>query len=363
MILVFNAGSSSLKGKLYHIEDGSLVLVSEKSISGILGEKGSNYNIAAQKIFNHVKDNITDIKFIGHRVVLGGRDAIDGEFATSESIRRIKLNSTFAPLHNPAALAVVDYCMKKLPYSKNCLFYDTTYYKNLPLEEKTYPINYKIARKYSIEKIGYHGISHKYAFEISGAKKYQKVISIHLGAGCSVTAIQDSLPIATSMGLTPQGGVMMQSRCGDIDPGVIMYLTEKIGYKRTKNLIEKESGLSGFISGGGEMLDVLYLAGEKIESSDYHYQGEANQEEIHRAKLAIDIYCQRILDYVGAYAMRMSGIDAIIFTGKIGNGSSVLRDKILDKLEIFKIKEVFCVEPDEETAIAKMLSKKIINIR
>ncbi len=361
MILVFNAGSSSLKGKLYQIKDGSLLLIAEKSISGISETNGSGHNLATQQILNHFQKFVSEVKFIGHRVVLGGSEAKDGETATPESLKKIKENSIFAPLHNPAALAVINYCQKIMPEIKNSLFYDTVYFRDLPSVEITYPINYQIASKLKIKKNGYHGISHKYAFDISGANKYQKVVSLHLGAGCSVTAIYNSKPIATSMGLTPQGGVMMRNRCGDIDPGIILYLTEKIGFKKTKKVIEKESGLSGFISGGGEMLDALYLSGEKIESSDYHYQREANQEEASRAKLAIEIYCQKLLDFIGAYAVRMSGIDAIIFTGKIGNGSSAIRDKILSRLEMFKIQEVFCVEPDEETAIAKMLSEKIIN--
>ncbi len=360
MILIFNAGSSSLKGKLYDVVDGRLSIISEKSIASIQGEKGFGHAKATQNILNHFKDNLPDIRFVGHRIVMGGMGAVDGEVANKESIQRIKDNSIFAPLHNPAALAVINYCLKKLPKSKNCLFYDTTFYQELPREEFTYPIDRKIAEKYHIRKIGFHGLSHQYAFNVSGASKYQNVISIHLGAGCSVTAIRDSKPIATSMGLTPQGGVMMRSRCGDIDPGLILFIVEKIGIQKAKRLIEKESGLSAFIS-GGEMLDALFIAGEKVECQGYHYTKEITKDQIERAKLAIEIYCQKIRDYIGAYALRMNGIDAIIFTGKIGSGSSVIRNQVLSGLDIFKIKEVYSVEPDEETAIAKMLYNIIIN--
>lgn len=357
MILIWNAGSSSLKAKLYDVKTKRLVLMKSASIARIGEGEVENQAEATNQIIKWEKLEEYDIKTVAYRVVHSGGELDDGAEASEANIKKLKLIYSLAPLHNPPAIENIEVSKKIFSKQKHMLFFDTAFFNDLPVEAKTYPLPLALAEKEKIIKFGFHGISHKYALEESGAKKSDRVISIHLGAGCSVCAILNKKPLDTSMGLTPSGGLIMQTRCGDIDPGIVFHLIRKFGAGKTEKIINNESGLAGLTVTTGNMYDVLYLAGQKIEDSNYlpPMKIKKDARSTKDAILALKLYTNSIKKYIGGYATLMSGVDMVIFTGKIGAGSSVIRDMVMGGLEFLKIKKVVKVEPDEEKAIAKML--------
>jgi acetate kinase len=357
MLLIWNAGSSSLKAKLYDVKAKRLVLIKSASVARIGENDIKNHTEATSQLINGEKLQSYNIKVVAYRVVHSGGVIPDGSEASEANIKKLKEISNLAPLHNPPAIENIKVSKKVFSKQKHKLFFDTAFFDDLPVESKTYPLPLALAEKEKIKKFGFHGISHKYALEESGTRKSDRVISIHLGAGCSVCAIVNKKPLDTSMGLTPSGGVIMQSRTGDIDPGIVFYIIRKLGAGKTEKIINNESGLAGLTGTSGNMYDVLYLAGQKIEDSNYlppmSIKKDAKSTE--DALLALKLYANSIKKYIGGYATLMGGVDLVIFTGKIGAGSSVIRDMVMEGLEFLKIKKVVKVEPDEEKAIAKML--------
>lgn len=347
MILTINSGSSSLKAKLF----------SKNNNDQIDGFSFKNLNTrdkrkkAQQELIDKLLPYADSIDYAIHRIVMGGDGAENGEEVTVNVLKRLQDYAHLAPLHNPAAIDTILFLAKHLPQIPNYLAHDIAFYSDLPLAERTIPINKQIAKEFNIHKFGFHGISHQYAFE-QMPYKYRRVISLHLGAGCSATAILDGKAIATSMSYTPQAGLVMQSRCGDIDPGVASFLTKKYGASRAKEIMESESGLAGLTDSDGEMLALLSVSGYPVEDESYVLDNRYLTMDADDARLAIDIYCHRIRDYIGAYGTRMSGVDALIFTGNIGFGSKFLRDKITFGLDYLCLKEVFVCKPDEEKAMA-----------
>lgn len=355
MILVLNSGSSSLKFKLYKPVGSKIQLILSGAVADIGKKKCRNHTLASKKVMEQLKHNISDISAVGHRIVFGGKDCLDGEIATSSILQKLKSFAEIAPLHNPAAVETIN-CSKKHIKSNHYLFYDSSFYNALGKSEKIIAIDQKIAETYNIEKYGFHGISHKFAYENSNACNHQKVISVHMGSGTSVTAIENGISKATSMGFTPLGGVMMLNRSGDLDPGVLLFLVKKIGIKNTHDMIMGNSGISGIMRNKINLLDVLFLAGEKVEDKNYKPKDLKNNKEMcQKAKIALEMFCNKIKQQIGAYSALMGGVDAIVFTGRAGFGSKVIRNKICKGLNYLNIKEIVLFPPDEELAIANML--------
>lgn len=352
MILVINTGSSSLKAKLFDSE--SLKLIEKFSYPNL--NSNHSHKKAALELSGSIEKYTYGLKTIAHRIVSGGEGAKNGEAVSAAVLKRLKASCKLDPLHNPPAIAVIEIMKKRFPKIPNVLAHDIAFYSTLPETEYTYPINKNVSSKLGIRKFGFHGISHQYAYDQAG-KDYEKVVSVHLGAGCSVTAIYKGRAISTSMGLTPQGGVAMQTRSGDLDPGVIFAIASKYGLKFTKDLIENNSGLKGLTGTNGDMLTLLHLSGNPVEDETFTCNTKASDELKRESQLAIDIFCQRVRDFIGAYAARMGGVDSIIFTGKIGYGSKYIRDKITFGLDYLNLIEVSSVDPDEELAIATIITK------
>jgi len=356
MILVINTGSSSIKYKLYQ-KDQQLSEIKSGTFSKLSSIK--DFTLTVKKLVDNLLLYQDNIKFVAYRIVHNGGKIKDGSRASQSVIDCIKKYDYLAPLHNSKAALVME-CLKEIfTKSIHLCYFDTTYFENLPEIEKNYAISSKFSRKFEIKKYGFHGISHQYAYNCAKAKYDEKVITIHLGAGCSISAIKNGKPQATSMGMTPLSGLIMQTRSGDLDPGLMLYLTDKLGIKGTANLITNNSGLAGLTQTNGEMLDVLYLAGERIEDKSYTpsknlKRGKLNYQD---AKLALDLYCDAVIKYIGAYSAVMGGLDRIIFTGKIGFGSTVIRQKILSRIKHMKVKKINIVEPNEELAIALKVAK------
>lgn len=357
MIIVFNVGSSSLKYKLFQIKHHKITVISESSVNDIKPEE-KEFNKSFAVLLCGLKDYLNSIKYVGYRVV-SGCDLKDGVEATKSVIQKIESEKEIAPLHNPNAVLCIKQSKSIFVGARHLCFFDTSFFKDIPLEEQIIPIDSEVSKKYKLRRNGFHGISHQYAYQTIKPPKSEKVITIHLGAGCSVSAINQGKPVATSMGFTPLEGVIMQTRAGSIDPGTILFLIDKIGLNKVKYLLNNKSGLAGMTATNGSMLDLLYLSGEKIEEDNFLPDKNLSKNETNYklAKLAINIYCRSVKKYIGAYSAILNGVDRVIFTGKIGAGSKIIRKKILANLDYLKIKKVDVVDPDEEMAIAKKIFK------
>lgn len=357
MILVFNPGSSSLKYKIY---DKDLTEVGSGSVANIGSSSIKNHTEATKKLCSEIKNLKLQIDVIGYRVVHGGGLLENGSIADDKNIKVLVDHSGLAPLHNPQALQVIQTTEPYFGKAKHLMFFDTDFFKSLPEEESTYPLPIEIAKENNIKRFGFHGISHKYVMAQVDPTGKENLITIHLGAGCSITAISSGKAIAHSLGFTPDEGLIMQTRSGDIDPGIIFFLVEKYGIEIAKKIIEKESGLSGMTGTDGNMLNVLYLAKEKIEDPDFQSQVSRTEDNEKQAKLALKIYVRRIQKYIAYYALLLGHVDKLVFTGNIGYGSSVIRDMVTERLESLPIDEFVRIKPDEEKAIATEIWQKHI---
>jgi len=352
MILVVNTGSSSLKYKLF---DSDLSVVSSANYSGI-GSKIRNHTQAVSMMLSEIALQKDRIQKVGYRVVHGGDEADELMPVTLQTIQIIEKFAHLAPHHNPPAELVIRELIEKIPFAHHYAIFDTAFFKQLPDVAKIYPIDKSVSLQFGIKRFGFHGISHEYMMNEVDSGKTKKLITVHLGAGSSLSAIKNGLPIDTSMGFTPIEGIPMQTRSGDLDPEIILFLVDKIGSNKTRDIIENNSGLSGLTGTSGSMLSLLALAEEKVEDPNFHLGLDktiksATKED---AKLAIDLLCYKVKKYIGSYIAALGGIDFIVFSGEIGFGSSVIRNKILSGLKFTNFLTK-AIKPDEELAIAKKL--------
>lgn len=342
MILVINPGSSSIKFKLFGSEMSEIMATDIDFV-------GKNVKPPLIKFLKEVsvKDQIEKI---GIRVVHGGVKYKKPVIVTSEVLSDIKKLSVFAPLHNPLSYNIIRLLKRYMPKIDIYAVFDTAFFVDLPEKSSLYPIPRKISVRNQIRKYGFHGISHQYTLAEVDPDNKSKVITVHLGSGCSMTAIDHGKVIQTSMGLTPLSGLIMQNRSGDLDPGLVLYLVKIFGYKKTKEIIENGSGLLGIYEKTGSIRQILLDAGIKV--SDHADTGSHNKD----ATLAIDIFVNRIKEYIGSYAAIMGGVDIIAFTGKVGYLSEPLRLMSTRDLSFLGFKKVVAVKPNEELAIAKGIS-------
>ncbi|WP_373893073.1 acetate kinase [Virgibacillus sp. CBA3643] len=346
-ILAINAGSSSLKFQLIQMPEEE---VSAKGLIERIGLNDSvftlevndneeevvedipNHEVAVKKLLQGLKSSgvieaLEAIDAVGHRVVHGGEHFSDSVKLTEEVIQTIDEVSELAPLHNPANLTGIRAFQEILPNVPMVAVFDTAFHQTMPESSYLYSLPYKYYKDYGIRKYGFHGTSHKYvsqrAAELIGLPLNQlRLISCHLGNGASIAAIKDGESMDTSMGFTPLAGVTMGTRSGNIDPALIPYIMEKTGKSAEEviDVLNKESGmlaLSGFSS---DLRDIELKSGEND-----------------RAELALDVFAGRIHKYIGSYAAKMSGVDAIIFTAGVGENSTTIREKVLNGLEFMGI--------------------------
>jgi acetate kinase len=309
---------------------------------------------------------VSEIDAVGHRVVHGGEEFTGSVIIDAKVIASDEKFADLAPLHNPPNLEGILAAQRHLPNTRQVACFDTAFHATIPQVAYMYALPYELYEKYGIRRYGFHGISHRYvarrAAALMGRGKYQiNAITCHLGNGCSITAVKDGRSIDTSMGLTPLEGVPMGTRSGDLDPAILFYLAEK-GYdvKALKTLCNKQSGLLGL---SGISNDVRNL-------EEFARKGDA------RAKLAIDVFCYRIKKYIGAYVAVLDTVDAVVFTGGIGEHAAFLREKICDAVTQIGLKldyeanksaieveaeistkdskvKVFVIPTNEQVAIAK----------
>ena len=341
-IIAVNAGSSSLKFQLFEMDDESVItsgIVERIGMDDAIftikynGQKETKtlsvptHNEAVELLLKTLIDkeivhDLTEIKGIGHRIVQGG-PYFDQSVIINEDVKaKIKELIPLAPLHNGPHLIGIEAFEKAIPEAGAVAVFDTAFHQSIPDSASIYPIPYEVSEKYKIKKYGAHGTSHRYVservIELLGKPEHSHIIVAHLGAGGSLTAVKDGKSVNTSMGLTPLAGVMMATRCGDVDASVFDYLCEQCGYEPHDvfEMFNKKSGLLGVSGVSGDMRDVKAAA------------DEGNK----RAQLAISIFERRVVDYIGKYYMELGHVDAIAFTAGIGENSSFVRHDILNMI-------------------------------
>jgi acetate kinase len=377
-ILVFNAGSSTLKYKLFEYDGkNSLYEIQSGFVDRIGLDSGpKSHKVALSLIFQGIGttvkglSGIPGLRAIGHRVVHCGDKYNKTTLVTEDVINTLKEYNLLAPLHNPKIIEVMEQVLDQSGKSghrpiPNFAVFDSVFYKDLPKVTKIYPLPYEYYEKYGVKRFGFHGISHQYVVEniLKRHPSAKKIITIHLGSGSSITATLNKNPIDTSMGFTPLEGLMMVTRSGSIDAGIIHYLIERkfLTHREVDPMLNFESGMVGVTGLKTDILDFLNIAGYKIEVENYKpkiHPKNLSKNQIERVKLALDMYTYRIKKYIGEYYAVLGGIDVLAFTGKVGFGSSVIRDKTLDGLEhITKCAVIEAIETDEEYQIAREILK------
>ena len=390
-ILVINAGSSSLKYQLIDVESGDVIA---KGLCERIGIENSKltYNPAGKEPFELVQDmkdhtdaiklvldalvdkkhgvisDMSEIDAVGHRVVHGGEKFAESVLLTDEVLETIESLNDLAPLHNPANLMGIRACKAIMPNTPMVGVFDTAFHQTMPKEAFIYGLPYEAYTDNMVRRYGFHGTSHNYvtlrAIEMLGKPAEEtKIITCHLGNGSSISAVKGGKCIDTSMGLTPLEGVPMGTRCGDMDPAIVIYLMKKLGLdaKGMDNYMNKKSGMLG-ISG---------------VSSDFRDLGAAAAEGNERAELALRTFAYKVKKYIGAYAAALNGVDAIVFTAGVGENDKGMRERILNGLDYLGVEadfelnrncprgenveiskpgskvKVFVIPTDEELMIAK----------
>jgi len=346
-VLVINCGSSSLK---YQLIDSATEDVLAKGLcerigidgSAITHQKGSdpkkkeevvlnNHTDAVKVVIEKLTDaevgviaSLSEIDAVGHRVAHGGENFTSSAVIDEDVIAAISDCIELAPLHNPANLIGVRSCQEIMPGVPQVAVFDTAFHQTMPSKAYLYGLPYEYYEKYKVRRYGFHGTSHdfvsKRAAEILGKdRKDLKIIVCHLGNGASISAVKGGESVDTSMGLTPLEGLIMGTRAGDMDPGIVSFLAEKEGLTAAEviDICNKKSGVLG-LSGGF--------------SSDFRDLAEAAAEGNTMAATALDAYAYRVGKYIGAYAAAMNGIDLIVFTGGIGENNSRLRRRVCENL-------------------------------
>lgn len=364
LVLVLNCGSSSLKFAIIDAINGEEHLSGlaecfnlpeariKWKMSGSKHEEALGAGAAHSEALNFIVNSILaqkpelsqNLTAIGHRIVHGGEQFTQSVVINEQVLQGIQAASPFAPLHNPAGLIGIAEALKAFPKlaSKNVAVFDTAFHQTMPEESFLYALPYKLYRENRIRRYGFHGTSHYYVSR-EAAKMLNKpveelnVITCHLGNGGSVTAIRNGKSVETSMGLTPLEGLVMGTRSGDIDPAIIFHLYDVLGMsmEQINNMLNKESGLLGLTE----------------VTSDCRYV-EDNYTTKADAKRAMDIYCHRLAKYIGSYTALMDGrLDAVIFTGGIGENAAMVREISLGQLALLGF------EVDHERNLAARFGK------
>lgn len=394
-ILVINSGSSSIKYQLFEARAEARLPQPQKRgfnarlspsplCKGIVERIGSNNSIlthqkqrarsklvkvyapdhhrAIRHIFDiltnptsGVMDSYRQISGIGHRVVHGAELFTKPTIINNQVIKTIERFNELAPLHNPPALLGIRACRKLVKDIPQVAVFDTAFHQTMPPEAYIYAIPSDYYKDFKIRRYGFHGTSHKFvaqqaAIRLKRDLKKLKIITCHLGNGCSITAVKNGISVDTSMGFTPLEGLVMGTRCGDIDPAVVLYIMEKkrLDTGRMSNLLNKRSGLLGLSGISNDMRDILkgVSAGNR------------------QARLALEVFLYRIKKYIGAYTAGMDGLDAVVLTAGIGENVPLIKDRIAKDLVEFLYRfkaKVLVIPTNEELMIAQETAQVIAN--
>ena len=345
-ILAVNCGSSSLKFKMYEMPEEKVLIsglferIGEKASEYTIkldGEKYSkevelpNHKVAFEILVDELKKNniiekLDEIKGIGHRIVQGGDYFDKTVVADDDAVSKIAELATLAPLHNAAAITGINAAKEVIPSALETVTFDTAFHQTIEPVNYMYAVPYEWYTDYKVRKYGAHGTSHKYIASRLNAllgRTNTKLITCHIGSGASVSAIKDGICIDTSMGLTPNAGLIMGTRCGDIDTSILTYMMQKknISAKEMDTILNKKSGLLG-------------ISGVSNDSRDIE---EGIQKGDERCVLAQKMYVQKIIDYIAMYYFEMGGVDAIAFSAGVGENSIRTRIDIMEGLKVLGI--------------------------
>jgi len=345
-ILVLNSGSSSLKYQLFDMTDEAVLakgLVERIGLDGsvlthrplnkdkqVINADIPNHAVAIKLVIDALTDaqygvisDMKEIKAVGHRTVHGGSTFASSTLIDEKVVAQLEDLVSLAPLHNPPGLLGIEACKRIMPDTPQVGVFDTAFHQTMPESSFIYGIPYELYTKYGIRRYGFHGTSHRYVVQRAAALMNRplaelKIITCHLGNGSSITAVDGGKVIDTSMGFTPLEGMIMGTRCGDMDPAIVPFIMEKEGLaiKEINDFLNKKCGFLG-VSG---------------ISSDLRNIEEAAEEGNARAKLTLDIFYKRIIKYIGSYAAELNGVDAIVFTAGIGENSILMREAVCTKL-------------------------------
>ncbi|MDD4568505.1 MAG: acetate kinase [Tepidanaerobacteraceae bacterium] len=351
-VLVINCGSSSLKYQLFNMEDNSVLakgLVERIGLEvGMLkhqpinnnkvevSEKIPNHRVAVKMMLDALLDknhgvvkNISEISAVGHRVVHGAEKFSDSVKITDEVMDVLKECVAIAPLHNPPNIIGIEAARDMLPDVPMVGVFDTAFHQTMPNYAYMYGVPYELYEKYSVRRYGFHGTSHRFV-SAEAAKMLEKsieelnIITLHLGNGSSITAVKNGKSVENSMGFTPLEGIIMGTRCGNIDPAIVPFIMEQEGISpdQMNNYLNKKCGVYG-ISG---------------VSSDFRDLEDAAKNGNTRAELALKMFSYQAKKFIGSYVAAMNGLDAIVFTGGIGENSITMRQMICEDMDYFGIK-------------------------
>ncbi|MCX7879644.1 MAG: acetate kinase [Ignavibacteria bacterium] len=408
-VLVLNCGSSSLKFQIIQTDLEAIKNDQDKVLArGVIERIGSqaiitlravgqpalktaepirDHKAALNYIINWITDpntkiegikELSDIHAIGHRVVHGAEQLVKSVLIDDNVIDQIEDCIPLAPLHNPPNLKGIYAARDAFPGLPQVAVFDTGFHSTMPEQNYLYAIPYQLYRRFKIRKYGFHGTSHRYiAYRYRKIKGIERdkvnIITLHLGNGCSACAIKGGFSLDTSMGMTPLEGLVMGTRSGDIDPAIVEFLIHNEGatVEEVFNVLNKRSGLLGISGLTNDMRDLLE---------------EEREHQDRRARLAIDIFCNRVKKYIGAYIAEMNGVDSICFTGGIGENSPEIRARCLSNLDFFGIKldeelnqkavgikemkisaedsriEVYVIATNEELLIARDTVRVVLNV-
>jgi len=336
--LILNSGSSSLK---FHLANLKSKIIIAHGLADWAGEH-CKYKLHSQSVnvestlsvsdpascFHHILNDLqsrfqtemNQLMVIGHRVVHGG-NLSKATLLSTNTLEEINQASTFAPLHNPPAIKLINETIKLLPNIKQVACFDTAFHSTMPEKSYTYPIPYSWTADFKLRRFGFHGLNYAWcsnkAAQLLGPEK-NKLVICHLGHGASACAVSDGKSVYTTMGLTPLEGLMMGTRSGTIDTGIIFHLarTQKLSIEEIEKALLKDSGLLGVSGKSADMRQVITLA-------------QAGDD---RANLAIEIYCLRVQQAIGALSTTMGGLDAVIFTAGVGENAALIREKVIAPL-------------------------------
>lgn len=344
-IISVNAGSSSLKFQLFEmpqeevltsgvferigLEEG-IFTIKVNGEKKVVKEPIPDHTKAVEMLLNalveyRIVEHLDEIKGAGHRAVHGGEIFTESVLVDDEVVDKFTSLNDLAPLHNPAGLIGYRAFKEALPNCVHTFVFDTAFHSTMTPDTYLYALPYEYYEKYQIRRYGFHGTSHKYVSqrcaELMGRKvEDMKIITCHLGNGASITAVDGGRSINTSMGFTPMAGVMMGTRCGDIDPAIVTFLQKKEGLSAdaVEDILNKHSGMLG-VSG---------------VSSDGRDVEDAAKEGNERAILTESMYANRVASYIGSYYVQLGGLDAIVFTGGIGENDGNMRKRIIDRVKV-----------------------------
>ena len=350
-ILILNAGSSSLKYQLFDMPSGKVLakgLCERIGVDGQVTHKRpgcepfkkqvtlNNHEDAMQEVIDLLTDSelgviksIDEVSAVGHRVAHGGEKYRRSAVVDDEMIKYLESIVNINPLHGPPAITGMKACRKLMPNVKMTATFDTSFYSDFKDYAYIYPLPYELYKEHKIRRYGFHGTSHRYvaakcAEMMDKPIEQLKIVTCHLGNGSSITAVDGGIAVDTSMGFTPQSGIEMGTRSGDIDPTIIPYLVKTLGYSidEVENIINKKSGLLG--------------VSEK--SSDSRNVNDMALDGDYLSQLALNIQYYGIKKYIGSYAAVMNGLDAVVFTAGIGENDPLLREKVCENMEFLGIK-------------------------